>query len=98
MRNKRRNTQPVDWTPTLDALLGTVTDARVAKIAGCSGEAVRRRRESLRVRPYRPERSWSARAIEMLGAAPDRETARKLGVSPTAVRIQRHRRGIPPFR
>src|SRR4051812_26850366 len=93
----RTNTQPVKWTPRLDALLGKSPDAVVAAVAGCSGESVRRRREHLGVDACRAERAWTPAAVELLGTAPDVDVARKLGVSRVAVRIQRHRRAIPAF-
>jgi DNA-binding CsgD family transcriptional regulator len=82
----------VDWTPEMDALVGTATDAAVAAALGIgSGGSVAHRRHVLGIpavgpggpRP-RPMR-WSRRALAMLGKAPDAEVAKRLGLTQSIV-------------
>src|ERR1700739_1958766 len=45
------------WTPTMDALLGTISDARVGTLLGVAEESVRYRRRRLGITTYRSTRA-----------------------------------------
>jgi hypothetical protein len=51
-RRDESGQQFVEWTPEMDALVGTEIDIKVAKLLGVKLSAVQRRRTSLGVRPF----------------------------------------------
>lgn len=90
-----------DWTPGEIALLGTMTDARVAEKLGLGHAVVHRMRNALGIPPNRGHRGgtgWVQDMIVRLGNAPDRELAEELGISRQAVVLQRQKRGISAYR
>lgn len=80
-----------------EELLGKMSDEAVAEISGCSSSAVRNRRISLKIAPYKVRKPGIDWDQQPLGEVPDKELARKLGCAPNAVYYQRTKRGIPVF-
>jgi hypothetical protein len=101
----------IQWTPALNARLGTKPDADVARELGCTFQLVALHRKRLGVPSFRsqpehqeqlrkrpPRFVWSADVEARLGIEPDRVIAEALGCSPALVCVRRKRLGIPPFR
>jgi hypothetical protein len=92
--------KPTAWTPEMDALLGTTTDAAAAARLGLSSATISNRRMALGIPPFRrhenrqPE-TWSAEHIALLGTRVDREIARLVGCCPATVAAKREALGIP---
>ena len=89
----------VKFTDEMDALLGTMSDLRVAKKVGCSRVTVTKRRLALGIDPAN---GWEARKyasvldsfVDLLGTMPDSEIAKLAGCSRELVRQRRSAAGI----
>jgi hypothetical protein len=84
------------WTAKEIALLGTDSDAKIAKILGLKVHAVVDQRRRLGIR--RPVRHWTEAECKLLGTATDVEVARKTGRTEQSVRLKRDALGIPSLR
>jgi hypothetical protein len=89
---------PKIWTPENVALLGTMSDAKLAQKLKISLSRVQRKRCSLGIKALRPApgltKPWFE---ELLGKISDRQLAKKTGLSYQNINQYRKRRGIPPF-
>ena len=86
------------WTPKEDALLGTMTDGKLAARMKLSRLAVahRRRRLGIPVR-FAHRRPWTRAEEALLGIASDTAIASRLGRAVETVCIRRQKLGIPNF-
>ncbi len=83
------------WTPHEIALIGTDTDAAIAKALDVPRRAVIFKRYQLGIPSFqRASRPWTDDEIALLGTAPDPEIARRVGKSADAVAKKRHQLGI----
>jgi hypothetical protein len=82
------------WTAAELALLGTAPDEEVAERIGRTKDAVRQKREEVRV-PNPSGHGWTEEELALLGTAPDHEVARRIGRTPIAVTCKRSALGIP---
>jgi hypothetical protein len=82
-----------DWTDDEIALLGTQSDAAIARQLGLTEAVVYNQRRRLRI--ARPVERWSDDQIRLLGTATDAEIARRLGKNEAAVRGKRLKQKIP---
>ena len=86
------------WTAEELALLGTDTDAAVARRIGRTQTAVYMQRRKLGLAPGIPHtRTWTKAELRLLGKHSDAEVASRLGVSRKHVLEMRRRRGVPAF-
>jgi hypothetical protein len=86
------------WPRPLLALLGKISDTRLARLAGVSRETVffeRQRRKTDASQPHL-RYEWTAETISLLGTAGDAQVAAMLGITRGAVFRQRLLLGIPP--
>lgn len=104
-KSERRTRRVYMWPPEHIALLGTMTDADVAKIIGGKTSTVMEKRQSLQIAPFkpkvgrlkgksRPNFDWTDHHIKLLGTKPDAELARQFGLSNSAVGLKRRSLGI----
>ena len=77
------------WTDEENALLGTQSDAAIAKLLNLTAAVVYKQR--LRLGITREVERWTEAELRLLGTASDGEIGRKLGKSMTAVRLKRLR-------
>lgn len=68
-----------EWTPEMDALLGSTLDKVIAKQLGLSTTSVSKRRNILNIAPYVHPTRWSQDQDALLGTAPDTELAAQWG-------------------
>jgi hypothetical protein len=95
---KYRVPKPAGWTDDEIALLGTRTDAEIAKRIGRTVEAVRACRNALGIPPSGPLLGrWDPAELELLGTAPDYEIAKVLERKVSAVTQKRRKLHIPTF-
>lgn len=101
----------VDWTPNIDALLGTVPDSEIAARLGCERKTVSHRRKCLSIEasfdrknntPPPSMGGWNKRSladdiVAQLGTMPDYRLAELAGVSKPVIRRERTARGIPSY-
>jgi hypothetical protein len=85
------------WTKVELRLLGTLSDAEVAKRTGRGANAVRVKRCKLGI-PNPSGPGWTAEELELLGTSPDAEVAARIGRTEGAVTRKRCRLRIPTFR
>ena len=83
------------WTEEEIALLGTESDAGVARRLGLSKVIVMNIRRRLGIPAF--QQRWTELEIAMLGTATDDEVARRLRKPLRAVREKRERLGVPAF-
>ena len=84
------------WTTEQDALLGTMTDAALAKLLGVHKQTIKARRWRLGIAPSRPRprvAGWTPDQEALLGTLPDEEVANHLGCAVYRVRQRRRQRG-----
>lgn len=101
----------VDWTPELIAMLGTIADSEIAKIAGCERKTVTYQRD-VRGIPAAMDRTkntpppanggWNKIALPnsimaQLGTMPDYKLAEVAGVNKNKIAIERRSAGIPSY-
>lgn len=92
----------VCWTPERMALLGTMSDAEIAKQIGCGREAVTYRRNLAGI--PRAKQKLPANTITLpldilarLGTQPDYTLAAEIGVSKFVIAKHRRLRGLPSY-
>ncbi len=83
------------WTPDEEALLGTDTDAAVARKLKRGLRAIQHRRELLNV-PAFGRHDWAEAEERLLGTDIDRVIAQKLGRTTVSVTHRRRQLGLPP--
>ena len=89
------------WTAEEDALLGTMSDAKVAEQVGVCSAAATQRRNKLGIPPFSHqgvEYRWHPEDEALLGEMTDKELAARLGIADSTVRKRRHELGIPHAR
>ena len=82
-----------------DELLGTDTDAEIARTIGWTEADVRRRRIRYRIRAFQGPRQpyfWSDEEIALLGTMSDKAVAKNLRRDQSAVNRKRRKLGIFP--
>jgi hypothetical protein len=86
--------------PDDDHLLGTATDAQLARHLGRTVPAVISRRLKLGVRKFQSQaaRPWTPEEFALLGTLPDRQLAQHCHRSYDAVAAYRWKKGIAAFR
>jgi len=78
------------WTDAHDALLGTATDAKVARLIGVTKLSVFNRRKRLGIPSQQPRTiNWGLTEIGLLGKYPDEQVAALLQRPVDAVRRKR---------
>ena len=92
-----------NWTPKTDKLLGTMSDAAVAKKLGLTPNAVNRRRKLLGIEPFGPSTTsnrhkWTKRQTGWLGKLTDAEIARRIGLDGSTVAAKRNSLAIQTVR
>lgn len=85
----------INWTPELDALVGTMPDVKLAEQLGVSHHVVFMRRVNLGIPKFSV---WTDTAISLLGTMTDKDLAELLGVHETTVRCKRLQHGISSYR
>lgn len=92
---------PIEWTPSMDAMLGLESDSLVAGKLGVSPGAVRMRRSALGIAPATPAVdafAWRQDYDALFSVRPDHVIAEITGASLSQVRRRRRALGVPPFR
>ena len=93
-----RGNKPVKYTPEEDKLLGTMSDADLARLLGRPRVGVEARRIKFKIPKFDPKlHLWTPQEDALLGTMTDKELAARLGVSWTAV-AHRRRRLCKPVR
>jgi hypothetical protein len=92
------------WLKREDALLGTSSDADVARMLGRTIGAIRQRRFVLRRKPFRggkpqrrAQRAWTAAEDRKLGTDTDKAIGALIDRDPVCVQTRRKVLGIPAF-
>lgn len=91
------------WTPEEVALLGTMSDEKVAHRVGLSVRTVFVERNARNIPPSQihskpvVDEFWTSEMIALLGKEPEIEIAKKLGVGRYIVNMKRRMLGIPPY-
>lgn len=89
-----------NFPPEAVALLGTMSDPKLAKKLGIHGASVGKIRLSHGIKAWRvrlTEQRWTPESVALLGNLPDSEIATKLGVCVALVSRARVERGIAPY-
>ena len=86
-----------EWTEEQIALLGTMSDAKVAKSLGISIPTVLKKRKELDIPRIPRGRQWTEEQIALLGTISDRELGERLGISTHPVFLKREELGIPAY-
>lgn len=96
---RQAKTEPFVWARHQVALLGKMSDARLARLAGIGEEAVARARARRGIAPWQRRSGfvWQAHAVALLGTASDGDVAAALAIPRWQVKNKRHQLGIPPF-
>ena len=94
---------PSGWTARDLALLGTASDAEIAKRVGFTPTSVEHQRKRKGIAPYgsttdQRRHRWTKRQIGWLGNLTDREIAERIGVTIGAVAWKRRLLGVEPTR
>lgn len=87
----------VNWTPEMDALLGTDTDKRIAAALGLHTMTVWARRKRLAIEARGSSYGGAPEVMARLGKVPDGVLAREAGVIGKTIGDLRRRLGIPPW-
>jgi hypothetical protein len=101
----------VVWTPELDAMLGKVTDTKLAKLMGVTRKTVSYRRDQLGIeasfdraenKPPPPmgghnKLSFSPEVVARFGKEPDYKIADEIGVNKSVIARRRRALGIASF-
>jgi hypothetical protein len=85
------------WQARHLALLGTMSDQRLAARLHVSDSTVRRQRQRRGIPAFRRRSSdvaWTAEMLELLGRVPDPEVARRHGIPLKAVKTKRRQLGL----
>lgn len=98
---KKLKMQPVriSWDKGMISLLGTMTDAELARRLGIRHHVVVYKRLSLGIPSFKnmKEREWGQKELGLLGKKSDEEVAGLLGVTRTTVKNKRKSLGIEAF-
>lgn len=86
----------INWTPEMDALLGTAFDHELAERFNVSPIAVGRHRRELGISARR-HADWSPEMELLIGTMPDSQLGEQLGVSADAVRYHKYKLGVPSW-
>lgn len=87
------------WTKAEMRLIGSASDAAVARRIGRTPRAVAAKRRELGQPPAVPHRrSWTRRELKLLGTISDAQLAARLGCGRLTVLKKRRAMGIPPAR
>jgi hypothetical protein len=86
------------WRPEWDALLGAMSDYRLARQLGVSPLTVMAHRRAADVPPYYRRRTWTPADDKLLRTMPDRALAERLGCGLQAVVCRRRKLGVPAHR
>lgn len=88
-----------DWDDAKIALLGTMTDAELARRLGIRHHLVPYKRTALGIPSFKnmKEREWGKKDLRLLGKKSDQEVAKLLGLTKTTVRNKRISLGIEAF-
>lgn len=91
----------INWTPEQILLLGTMSDAAVAKILNIALKTVTAKRKSFGIEQFKLKRGpqakeWTPEMIAQLGKQSDTKTALLLGVSKATVVLKRNSLNIEP--
>ena len=81
------------WTPEEDALLGTASDAEIARRLKCANTTVALRRTKLKIPAFVP--NWTPKEDALLKQFNEREVAGRIGRSIAAVKRRRKKLGLP---
>lgn len=95
-----RSREKIEWTPSMDALLGKSPDMSVAESLKISQASVRGRRVFLGIPSYQhqpPDFVWELEHLAMLGKRPDSEIAQAIGAHPQAVKRKRVALGVSAY-
>jgi hypothetical protein len=84
----------IEWTPELEALLGTMSDGDLGIKLNVPIHVVRDRRETLGIRGWH---TWTKEEESLLGTMTDKEVADRVGCSVGAVRAKRKRLNITGY-
>lgn len=87
------------WTADMLALLGTMTDAAVARALNITARVVQRQRVNCGIPPFArrgrwPSAAWTPEALALLGTASDAAVAAQIGLKVSAVHAKRKSLGI----
>lgn len=96
---KRRDSKV--WAEDDIALLGTMSDTKLAKQLGVTRNTVQDKRRQLNIASFAStsaDKRWTPVILEQLGKVPDHVIAKQVGINVSAVGLFRNRRGIPPCR
>ncbi len=88
------------WNERAIALLGTMSDERVASRLGITDTAVQQKRVSLGIPAFgrsreRTKRVWTQQEVQWLGVESDSEISRRIGIDPSVVAAKRRELNIP---
>lgn len=100
MATRAPHPMTINWTPEMDAQLGTMPDAQAAEALGVSVTKINVRRRVLGIPSYAASHTtirWTPEMDARLGTAFDGDLAAEWGVSRPAVALRRHALGIPSF-
>jgi len=86
----------IDWTPEMDALLGTKTDRKIAVDLGLPRRRVGQRRRELGILPIRYLK-WTPEMDALLGTMVDQDVADELGIERSTAFYRREELGIASF-
>lgn len=87
-----------EWTQEQIDLLGTMTDRDLAELLDISSEAVRNKRDRLKIDRFDWSRQWTQEQIDLLGKMSDLKLGELLGISGTTVARQREKLKIDKFK
>lgn len=86
------------WTDKDIALLGTMSDTKLAKQLGVTRNSLQNKRRQLGIPSFAgsmADKRWTPAVLEQLGKVPDHVIAKQVGITVPAVGLFRNRRGIP---
>jgi len=99
--SKMRSTRAMfPWPDELAALLGKISDEKLARRAGISSGTVTRERRRRGIEAFWPPRGpveWTPEMISLIGNESDGVVGRELGLSRTTIRRKRELLGISPY-
>jgi hypothetical protein len=87
----------IRWTRGMVAMLGTKSDAALARQWGFWDKTVGDERRRRGIPAWSTHHRWTKAELELLGTMPDADLARQLGMSIVAVRGMRQKRGVQPL-
>ena len=99
MKKLKMQSVRFSWDEAMISLLGTMTDAELARRLGIRHHVVTYKRLSLGIPPFRSikQREWGQEELGLLGKQSDQEVAKLLGFAKTTVTNKRKSLGIEAF-